>query len=315
MCATILEPNSHLAELAANVYRAMVEREQRRDNFLPPNPAKAFSASYLLKLAGSLDLNEISTLLHAEKIREQALGLARGGHIPEAEQLMSEMDALYHSAKLSRHAYITARSFHDAANAYLAYRQGRNEQAIQLLDMAIDTCRIMADEFGHDMEFRKVHLGRNIIRAQCFILSASQVVRATVAMVAYIKSDSCHWPFRDHEPWVTRRTLTDGEVLWSIDETLISLALPQVSLVETSMETVLDQHSGVDEFASPDAARAAHAWILAMIAAAYGDHGAMLSHAAVFYQTDPGGLNHSARVLKDAVVGRYEPLKGVIEGS
>lgn len=306
----VKDANTINSNLIIRLQRAIKDHDRRNRCFqAPDNPGKAFSKSYLLNLADTLGLDQISVVLQAEPIRERGLALVRAGEIQDAELALSDAERHCAEASLSQHAYLAARTFQAAAEAYLAYRRRQYELAISLLEEALESSRVLSDDFGHDMEFRKVHLCRNIIRTQCYIVPANEVVQSTVALIAYILGNADRWPLRDEVPWSTGRSLADGEVLWSIDETIINLALPEVNLGQAGLTEIIQQEINASAQASYSVAKASYEWILAMIAASNGNESEILAHASVFFTEDPGGLSHAKKAIINALDASTHHLK------
>ncbi len=290
------------SNLIIQLQRAIQEHDQKIQEFRPPNnPGKSFSKKYLLTLASTLGLDQITVILNAESIRERGLALIRDGEIKKAKVVLSDAESLCVEANLSDHAYNAARTFQSAAEAYLAYRERQFEHAVNLLVEALETSRVLSNDFGHDMEFRKVHLGRNIIRAQCFMVQPDEVFASTVGIIKYILGDVACWPFKCQLEWSTTRPLTQDEMLWSIDETIINLALPHVGLSQLDLTNGISRELNVLGHSHSLVAQAVYKWILAIAAAAQGKELESIAHATAFFELDPGGLVHAKKAILEVL--------------
>ncbi len=293
-------------DLITQLEMAIREHGLRGQDFQPPEePGRGFSRSYLLRLSDSLGLQPITVILQAETIRERGLALSRQGDFERADSALRDAERMCEQADVPRHAYAAARTFQSAAEAYLAYRQGRYEMAVNLLREALEFSRVLSNDFGHDMEFRKVHLGRNIIRAQCFITSTIEVIHSTVKLVAYILGNTDQWPFGNEPSWAVKRPLTQAELVWSIDETITNLTLPVLQLAQSSFTAdILPEIDAIAKLNHP-VAKAAFEWMRALIAGANGKECEMIAHAAAYFQMDPGGLLHARKAMIDMLRAKH----------
>ncbi|MFT6220508.1 MAG: hypothetical protein ACJAW3_001606 [Lentimonas sp.] len=285
-CADVKKSN-----LTTQLQQAIEDYDQRNKDFQPPeHPSKIFSKGYLLNLAGTLGLDQIITILQMESIREQGLSLARSGKILEAKIILKKADNLSKEADLSRHGYNAIRTFQAAADAYIAYREQKYELGVELLEESIEACRILSDEFGHDMEFRKSHLGRNIIRTQCFIKPAEEIIQSTFKIIAYILGDHDSWPFENQTTWSNKRLLTNQESMWNIDENITNLLMPEVNLNQVNITKFLPTESGT--------MKAVYELIMTMSASINNQKSETYTHALAFFTHAPYGLPHAKNKIE-----------------
>ena len=207
---------------------------------LPLHPGMRFGRDYLLNLARSMGAREISSLLEAETIREKALALSRSGDQANAAVLLKQSHTLCHSADLCSHGSHAARTFQAAAESYLAYKQKHYDRAASLMCESIESSRILADDFGHDMEFRRVHLARNLLRLEVISSSPGDIVDHTIRLLQYALGVRSEWPWQDHTIWKRWRTLCLAEMLWSIDEIAATLC----HLTPETLHSILNELMG-----------------------------------------------------------------------
>jgi hypothetical protein len=117
-------------------------------------------------LAKRLTSSEMSTLLEATRVREQGLRLCRAGDLAQGAELVQAAAFAHPSSHLTREARATSESFDYAALAYVAYKMHDYDSAANDLLKALAACRLLGDEYGHDVEARRIHLVRNLIRVK-----------------------------------------------------------------------------------------------------------------------------------------------------
>jgi tetratricopeptide (TPR) repeat protein len=181
--------------------------------------SKRFSKNYLLKLGEDLPLPEISALLGAESVRERALALARSGDQGEAWRVLDEAQSISEVAGLSHEANVAFYGFQKAAEGYLYYKFGDFVRAKRAMIEALTSTRELNDDFGYDMEFRKFHLARNIIRVEAVCGDLGAAAEHTATLLKYADGRSARfWPFHECDVWRRRRALTADELCWTCDE-------------------------------------------------------------------------------------------------
>jgi hypothetical protein len=154
-----------------------------------------FNAKYLLGMARSLTLPEISCLLEASRAREEGLRLAREGDIAQAGASMARARELLDSDFLSEEAVTVGRSFQLAADAFLDFRQDDPLAARRALLEALSLCGDLADRYGYDIEVRRVHLARNAVRVEAAAGNSQTALRMALDLASYLDGDRAAWPF------------------------------------------------------------------------------------------------------------------------
>jgi hypothetical protein len=255
---------------------------------------KQFSAQYLRRLAAVLTLEEITTILTAEQYREQGLALSRGGDNHAAGALLAQAATTCEQAQLSRHASVAALSFQLAAEAYIRHRLGDHAGAIRDLENAIIAAAELEAVFGHDMEFRRVHLARNILRVRTSEPIGRNVVADHIALLRYIGGDVARWPIVTGRGVGNPAAMTVGQAAWVIDELLVNLALP-----------ALDLGRNVDLLPKPEDCgdhdsdlHAAALWCHALANLARDRQQGFIDHATSFFEAGSGCLIHAGRHLE-----------------
>jgi hypothetical protein len=181
-------------------------------------------------MSRGLSLSEIALLLEVESVREAALARARTGDILGCQQLLDQAQRVCSEADLSPPARLCGVTFQEAAASYLYYRGGNFNEAIARMLNSLEASRQLCDVHGYDMEFRKVHLGRNIIRVEAVSGEVSPAATHIALLVRYIvNSDPGAWPISDSHPWSTMRPLNTEEVAWCCDELVRDIFLASQS--------------------------------------------------------------------------------------
>lgn len=273
---------------ARHAFRASRTEESQFD------AAKRFSAQYLRRLSAVLPLDEISVILAAEQYREQGLALSRSGDNETAATLLSQAAATCEQARLSHHAIIAALSFQLAAEAYIKHRRGDYAGAVGDLENAILVAAELEVTYGHDMEFRRVHLARNILRVRASVPLDAEVVADSIALLCYIGGDAMRWPIAAGRAIGNPANMADSQRAWAIDELLVNLLLPTVDL-DRNAELLPMPEDWVG--ADCDFLAAIH-WCHAMSHLRRDTRHRFLDHATSFFETGSGRLVHAGRHLE-----------------
>ena len=255
---------------------------------------KLFSSQYLRRLSAVLPLEEISVILEAEQYREQGLASSRAGDSDTAAALLSQAAATCEQAQLSRHASLSALSFQLAAEAYVKHRRRDYSGAIRDLENAILTATELERVHGHEMEFRRVHLARNILRVRASVPLDGVVVADSLALLLYIGGNKACWPIAAGRGAGNPARMAESQSVWAMDELLINLALPTIDLGETAHLLPIPEDWS---FAHPDLLASLH-WCHALTSLAQGNQGRFLNHATSFFELGSGSLVHAGRHLE-----------------
>lgn len=284
-CASPVSLDTQLST-ARRKFRVLSSENQRFD------ASKHFSSHYLRCLASVLPLEEITAILSAEQHREQGLALSRGGDNEAASRFLLEARKTCELANLSHHAYLAATSFQLAAEAYVKHRRRDYHGAIRDLKDAIAAAVLLEDRYGHDMEFRRIHLARNILRVRASILLDEDVVADIVGLLRYIGGDSQCWPVSLGSGSGDPAAMIEAQKIWAIDELLLNLALPQVDVAKhrrwlPTQEECVRFHPEI---------QAAFSWCHAMACWSLDDDGDSFKiNALAFFEISEGRLVNSGR--------------------
>lgn len=265
----------------------------------PPtfNPRELFSSQYLLKMARGLSLPEISVLLNAERIREAGLALARSGDVNRGRIALDEAREVCLQARLSKEATLAAQTFQTAAEAYVQYKVKNYLESFASLINSLESCRILNDEYDYNMEMRRIHLARNIVRIESFSDNLSEATRLASSMVRYIQGHGEFWPLNDLPLWSKTHSLAVQERWWCMDELLMEIGLLLAKPYPTAKQLlklvgrdVFREETG-NEFAR------VHTWFAAKQASVEDDAVGFVNHAIIFFSGGPGYLDRAWREL------------------
>jgi hypothetical protein len=260
---------------------------------------KKYNGQYILKLARSMSLPEITVLLRASGIREKGLASVKAGDTTKGAELLREARRIFSEAALSKEALLSADSFQYAAEAYLQYKKGEYDQAEASVLQAIMLCHVLRDEYEHQVEVRRIHLARNVVRVKTLAGNREEALRMASLLVGYVEGDQTQWPFREL-PMTTAPDPLLAEERWALmDQVLGEIALLATRRGATSHQLVSGSagwlftsgSTAVGEFAR------VHAWLTARRASIEGDVRGFLTHGIVFFAEGGNCLRRAWREL------------------
>ncbi|KKC27506.1 hypothetical protein WP12_02810 [Sphingomonas sp. SRS2] len=274
--------------------------ERQRPSELRLDAGKMFSQAYRLKLSTVLPAAEIAIMLAAEDMRELGLARARLGDLGDAAVQLRRAAALCDDSGLSDHGRIAGLAFQRAAEAFLAYRLGRHDEAVRSLEDAIIVCDHLADVFGDAIEFRRIHFARNILRVQCHGAPSERIVADTVDLLYYIGGDASRWPLAVGQGLGKPERLSAAQRGCAVDETIINLALAKVDIgAGRGFVPRIVHRQGFDGHLL-----ASFEWCDAMMALGARDQRSFARHAINFFEHRNYDLVHAGQILDDAIAAQ-----------
>lgn len=141
---------------------------------------------------------EQSTTLHkVKKLCDQAVQAAGKEKFDVASRFLRVAKHLLTSTDLSREAQLWGTDVLRAAEAYLYYRDARPEEAREATEEALSAKTQLRDEFGwDDTEFRRLHLGRNVVRIEARYGDERQAAKQGFDLLRCIGGQPDAWPFQ-----------------------------------------------------------------------------------------------------------------------
>jgi hypothetical protein len=268
--------------------RALATHNRRRSAIAPVDVDldAYYNDACLRTMSMNLPPAEVSCLLASSRSRSEGLRLCRSGYNDDARAMLATARATLATARLTEEAKIVAESFQQPAEAYLHYRLGDAAAARQALLVSLECCAVMGAKYGYEVEARRVHLARNVVRVDRVSGDQSGALHLALRLVRYIDGSPAAWPF----PPVA---LTDPASL-SVDErrVLMEQVWDEISqaLLEPAPGTAdLWSDPELAAFALPDSSMfwQLRAWLDAMHAFCCRDAATFLERACTFFAAGP----------------------------
>lgn len=185
--------------------------------------ARLFSAGYLRRIGTSLTLDEVATILAAERLRESGLTLARSGDLSGARVLLAQAAAA--QAGLAGEALWAAETFQRAALSYVSYRAGDANAAREDMLVSMRLSIRLGQERGYPMDYRVLHLSRNLIHIDNLQGNKELALQMSLALGAFAAGSVEAWPFAVSAPWPRRVELDDEQRRLVADDLIGEIAL------------------------------------------------------------------------------------------
>lgn len=162
----VATPAAQRRSIATLLRRAHEAFAEGRGRFWGPPALDAAQAVVETDLLSRLTPNDRLTLARLAPPREYALSLARRNDIEAARASMGVARLSLSFATGSDECRLYARTLHEAAESYLAYRAGDFPAAATQMRAAIGTTEELANAWGDCpfIVFRRVHLQHNLMR-------------------------------------------------------------------------------------------------------------------------------------------------------
>lgn len=136
------------------------ENEERPTN---SNTTSKFDSIKIISKAKTINKKEAHLLEEVALVRENALKLLRINDIHQGMHQLQESEELLGNKKLlSKEAFLIHSTYHCAAESFLCIKKKEYGKALKLMKEALNEHKILFEEFGHNVEARRIHLGRNI---------------------------------------------------------------------------------------------------------------------------------------------------------
>ena len=103
--------------------------------------------------------------------------------------------------------------------------KGEYDQAEASVLQAIKLCHVLRDEYEHQVEVRRIHLARNVIRVKTLAGNREEALRMASLLVEYVEGDQAQWPLREL-PMTSAPDPLLAEERWALmDQVLGEIAL------------------------------------------------------------------------------------------
>jgi hypothetical protein len=261
---------------------------QRKDpgGAVPPDLMldKKYNARDLAKTARSATLPEITVLLRASGMREKGLTSVRAGDTTKGELLLRAARRIFSEAGLSKQALLSGESYQYPAEAYLQYKKGEYDRAEASLLQSIMLCHVLHDEFDHQVEVRRIHLARNVVRVKTRAGDFEEALRMASLLVGYVEGDQAQWPLLQRPMARAPDPLLPEERWGLMDQVLGEIALLVTRRRATSLQFVNGSAGWLFAGGKCDGEFArVQAWLAARRASIEGDAAGFLTHGTAFF--------------------------------
>jgi hypothetical protein len=260
---------------------------------------RKYNTQHILKIARSASLPEITVLLRASGIREKGLAFVKAGDTATGAEWLREARRMFSEAALSREARLSADSFQYPAEAYLQYRRCEYGQAEASLLQAIILCHALRDDYQHQVEVRRIHLARNVVRVKTRAGNREEALRMASLLVGYVEGHEAQWPLRELRMMSAPDPLLAEERWALMDQVLGEIALLATRRCPTSLDLISGSAGWLftnDNIAVSEFARV-YTWLAARRAMIEGDVRGFLTHSIAFFAEGRGYLSQAWREL------------------
>jgi hypothetical protein len=259
---------------------------------------KRYNVQHLLRIARRASLPEVTVLLRSSELREKGLASVRAGDTITGAELLRRARHILSEAALSREALLSADSFQRPAEAYLQYKRGEYDQAKQSLLRSIALCQTLRDDYEHDVEVRRIHLTRNLVRVKTSAGNRAEALKMAALLLWYLEGDEEQWPLREFHMTSTPDPLLEEERWVLIDQVLGEIALLVTRHRATSRQLISGSTNGLfTNGGKPSAFPRVHAWLAARRAWVEGDLRGFLTQGIIFFAEGRNCLRQAWREL------------------
>jgi hypothetical protein len=273
---------------------------------------RKYNAQHILRIARTASLPEIRVLVLASEIREKGLAFLKAGDLEAGADWLREARRIYSEAALSREPRLSANSFQYPAEAFLQYKAGEYSRAEASLLQAISLCHALRDDYGHQVEVRRIHLTRNVVRAKARGGSPKEALKLATLLLGYLEGREAECPLRKLRMSSAPDPLLREERWALVGQVLAEIALLATRRDSTSLDPLsaaaglrvaYDRDGSVGEFAQ------VHAWLAARRAMLEGDARGFLTHGIVFFAGGQGYLSRAWHELTLDLMNLSEEIR------
>jgi hypothetical protein len=263
-----------------------------------------YQTQLLLQMVIGLSAPEIALLLRAACAREKGLALVRAGDTESGARCIREARDICSIGGLSREATLLAKSFQTAAEAYLQYRKAKYAYAHASLMEAVNACQILRSEYGYNVEVRRVHLARNLVRVKTAGGEQKEAMRIASILVGYVEGNHEIWPIPQEHLHASPGVLASEDRWFLLDQILGEIALLLTRRNPISRQVISVNYSLLfgDGMTPRGEFSRVSTWLVAYRASVGGDMEGFLNHAFTFFSEGPGQLPLAWRALNSEFV-------------
>lgn len=283
-------PLEHLLKKALHSYR--VGRE--KPSFLSAAASGlGFDHHLEASISVRLTLKEQLLMRVSAGARARALSAARSGNLRVARQALDESLDILHSVSLSTEAKYMVRSFHEAVEAYLAYKHGQFDQAHRRILEALETDGILITRYGYKiLDLHRIQLGHNLMRIKVRENHLKEAAQLCCNLLHYIEGDKESWPFPEFRDGSYPADLPLDLLAAMFNQITGELAFLLVGRTEDEAATTFAPLIPLteDTISHDCQHRRAREWLRTKLAFIRGDDGAFLEDVSRLLQEGPGEI-------------------------
>jgi len=244
------------------------------------------------------DVEELKLLKSAAQIRENALVLLRTNKVQEGEDALEQAGKMAADFGLSKEGKLIAQTFQAAATAFLALKNKDSNKAVELMEVAMSTHKILFLEFGHPIEKRRIHLGRNIVTVLRIANETTKAFHLALNLINYtIFTSDTTFPFETckiQQPnliSIDLKYFVLNQILREIGSILIKNPSEKYKLAFEQFAQEFN-HRNIPEY------KIVTHWVETYLAFLNNDSVSVYQNAINFYQIHDGMLPSVAKQLK-----------------
>ena len=156
-----------------------------------------FDARQVLTMAMRLPVSQIEALAESTDLREAGLRAARNGAVADGRRLVASARENRCCVILETEADLLFETYQQAAEAFLAYRDGQFDRAYLQMRLAISHANRLRQDYAYPTELRRVHLGANLLRVSVAAGDWPRAVTQGLGLLGYLLGRRQDWPWPD----------------------------------------------------------------------------------------------------------------------
>lgn len=239
--------------------------------------------------------SEIAILTKAAKVRGYGFALAKKDDLVNGQQAIELARSLYVHESFSPEAFAVAETFHEAAIAYVHHKMNDYSSAYQALLSSLKYCKVLRDDYGYEIEARRIHLARNLIRVESTAGNSEIAIRLIGSLLNYLNGDVNVWPFPETRLSTNPDQLETPLKLFLADQVLgeaYSL-LSQPKPIALNLIKMGEPYLFSEDFNDDSDLAKVHLWLSAMRASVEDDIPTFLKKVALFLADGPGYMGRT----------------------
>jgi len=247
------------------------------------NAASEFRSIQIINEAKTISKNETVLLEGAALLREEALVHLRNNEIEEGKSKLEKVGDILTSNKLSAEASLIFSTFQSAAESFLHLKNRAFIKAYELMETALETHRELFENYGHRIEVRRIHLGRNMAKILSSNNKTTEAFKLSTLLIKYTITDSNIWPL-DCCIVENPNTISSKDKMFVVNQ-LVNELIDILS--QNSSEEIINIFDGLSSYLKQNSNKESEitlAWCNTYKATLNNDRLAYLKNAKLFFQ-------------------------------